>query len=78
MLYTGFSAAAALAVNQAVRNHRPGRRWVDTLPAGHGLTLMALVVFAGAALGDLAWHEVLGIEVGLEALLSPVSTTRRS
>jgi hypothetical protein len=42
-----------------------------TMPRGHALTLAALGVFAVAALGDLVWHEVLGIEVGLEALLSP-------
>lgn len=43
----------------------------DPAPRGHGLTLGGLGIFAIAAFGDLAWHEVLGIEVGLEALLSP-------
>ena len=71
VLYSGFTAAAAFAVHRAVRGRRPGLRWRDTMPRGHGLTLAALAVFAVGASGDLVWHEVLGIEVGIEALLSP-------
>ena len=71
VLYSGFSAAAAFAAHRAVRGRRPGDRWFESLPRGHGLTLAALGVFAVGAAGDLVWHEVLGIEVGLEALLSP-------
>lgn len=70
VLYSGFAAGAVAAL--AVPVARRGRgRWVDALPAGHGLTLLALVAFAGAAAGDLLWHETVGIEVGVEALLSP-------
>jgi len=70
VLYSGFLAAtlAALAV---ARRHRPGVGVLETLPRGHGLTLAGLAVFAVGAFGDLAWHETLGVEVGVEALLSP-------
>lgn len=71
VLYSGFSGAAILAVHRAVRDRVPGLQLRLTMPQGHGLTLAALGVFALAAGGDLTWHEVLGIEVGLEALLSP-------
>lgn len=71
VLYSGFTAAGAFAVHRALRSRRPDARWAEALPRGHGLTLAALGVFAFAAVGDLVWHEVLGIEVGLEALLSP-------
>src|SRR3546814_13012264 len=47
------------------------RPWGADRPVGHGLTLVALGVFAAGAVGDLVWHETLGIEVGVEALLSP-------
>lgn len=71
ILYSGFAASAANAA-WAVRRHRtPGRRWRDSVPAGHGLTLVALAVFGAGAVGDLVWHEALGVEVGVEALLSP-------
>ncbi len=71
VLYSGFTAAAAFALHRAVRGREPGRSWRETMPRGHGLSLAALAVFAVGAAGDLVWHEVLGIEVGIEALLSP-------
>lgn len=71
VLYSGFTVAGLFAVHRAWRGRVPGRPWQETMPRGHGLTLAALGVFAAAALGDLVWHQVLGIEVGLEALLSP-------
>ena len=71
VLYSGF-AATALAALFVVR-----RRWDRNdpvraaVPPGHGLTLLGLAGFALAAVGDLLWHEGFGIEVGVEALLSP-------
>ena len=71
VLYSGFTLATLFAVHRAVRSRAPDRPWRETLPRGHGLTLVALAVFGVGAAGDLVWHEVLGIEVGIEALLSP-------
>lgn len=70
-LYSGFLASAAFAVQRALAPRRPGRSLRSTLPRGHGLTLVGLGAFAIGALGDLVWHELFGVEVGLEALLSP-------
>src|SRR3546814_9426302 len=69
--YSGFAASAAAAGPVAVRARVGVRPWRADLPVGHGLTLVALGVFAAGAVGDLVWHETLGIEVGVEALLSP-------
>ena len=71
VLYSGFTAAGLFATYRAVRDREPGRPLRETMPRGHGLTMIGLAIFASAAFGDLVWHEVLGIEVGLEALLSP-------
>lgn len=71
VLYAGFTAAALAAVLIGLRSRTADRPWRETLPAGHGLTLVALAAFAAGAVGDLIWHETLGIEVGVEALLSP-------
>lgn len=71
VLYSGFLAATLVALVVARRHRRPGAALVDTLPRGHGLTLLGLAVFAVGAIGDLVWHETLGVEVGVEALLSP-------
>lgn len=71
VLYSGFIAAGIAALLVTWRSRRPGVAWRDSLPQGHGVTLLGLSLFAVGAVGDLVWHEVLGIEVGVEALLSP-------
>ena len=71
VLYSGFAAAAVFAVRGVHLRRAPGQHWRAAVPVGHGLTLVALALFAVGAVGDLIWHEALGIEVGVEALLSP-------
>lgn len=71
VLYSGFAAtglAALLVVRRRRSRSEPLRAAV---PSGHGLTLLGLAGFGVAAIGDLLWHEAFGIEVGVEALLSP-------
>ena len=71
ILYSGFAAAAAYSLDIVRRRRVPGRPLREALPVGHGVSLVALAVFAAGGVGDLVWHELLGIEVGVEALLSP-------
>jgi len=71
VLYSGFAAAMLAALLVVSRSRASNRPWQDALPMGHGLTLAALAVFAVGAGGDLVWHEAFGVEVGVEALLSP-------
>lgn len=70
VLYSGFAAATAYALLMVWRS-REGGPLLANLPRGHGLTLAALGLFGIGATADLIWHEILGIEVGVEALLSP-------
>ncbi|MGH2760946.1 MAG: hypothetical protein ACRDKJ_15455 [Actinomycetota bacterium] len=63
ILYSGFGAAVGYFLFRDVvlkRSSEPDR-----------LTTAGLVVFVIGAIGDGAWHQVFGIEVDLEALLSP-------
>lgn len=48
-----------------------GRRWYRHLPAGYGWGWVGLGVFGLGGLADMAWHLVLGVEAGVDALLSP-------
>jgi hypothetical protein len=48
------------------RYQRHGR-----IPVGYGLGFVGLALFAAGGLGDLVWHMAFGVEVDLEALLSP-------
>lgn len=71
VIYSGFAGAAGSALVQLRAQRRPGASWRSAVPAGYGVSLAGLAVFALGAGGDLVWHEVFGVEVDLAALLSP-------
>lgn len=64
LLYSGFLAATAWMIFSL-------RRGRGALPDGYGLAAVGLAVFAAGGLGDLIWHVYFGIEVSVDALLSP-------
>lgn len=71
VLYSGFAAAAFHAVLVVNRRRPTAASLRAAIPSGHRLTLGGVAIFAVAAAGDLVWHEAFGVEVGVEALLSP-------
>ena len=71
VLYSGFLALAAVLVGASARNLRRGATWREAMPAGYGLSLVGAAIFMVGGLGDMLWHTLFGIEVGIEALLSP-------
>jgi hypothetical protein len=70
VLYSGFFAAAALTVAPLVRRPR-GVAWHRALPAGYDLSVVGVLVFFLGGVLDMLWHTIFGIEVDIEALLSP-------
>ena len=48
-----------------------GVRWYRAVPPGYGWGVVGVGVFAVGGLADMAWHLALGVERGLDALLSP-------
>jgi hypothetical protein len=75
LFYSGFAACAAWMCWQVVRHQRQGARGLAAVPVGYGLGLVGVAVFAAGGVGDLIWHEIFGIEVDLEALVSPSHLT---
>lgn len=71
VFYSGFLATAGWMSWLVFRNLRAGRAGVDAFPRGYGLGLLGVVLFGLGGMGDMLWHTILGIEVGVEALLSP-------
>lgn len=72
VLYSGLGATTARLAFVAFR--ASGGRVtgvVPTLPAGYGLALVGAGLFGLGGLADLVWHEVFGIEVAVDALISP-------
>ena len=71
VFYTGFLAVAAYHGWLMWQNHRQGYAWRTALPMGYELSLLGLVIFSAGGVGDMIWHGIFGIEVGVEALFSP-------
>jgi hypothetical protein len=63
LFYSGFAATAAWMVF-LVRKH-------SGVPVGYRSGIIGVAVFALGGIGDLIWHSAFGIEVSLDALLSP-------
>jgi hypothetical protein len=63
LFYSGFTATA-LWMAYLVRKH-------SGVPVGYRIGITGVGVFALGGIGDLVWHTVFGIEVSLDALLSP-------
>jgi len=71
VLYSGYVVSAAVLVVALVRNHARGYTWRRALPPGYGVSLAGAAVFAVGGVLDMIWHLLFGIEVSVEALLSP-------
>lgn len=71
VLYSGFLALASLLIARLVLGLRQGRNGRGGVSDGYGLSLLGIPVFLLGGLGDMAWHLLFGIEVNIEALLSP-------
>jgi hypothetical protein len=71
VLYSAFAVVAAFLVLSLLRNHRKGYPWREALPPGYHLSLLGVAIFAVGGILDMIWHILFGIEVSVEALLSP-------
>ena len=70
-LYSGLGVVAVWVASVVLRARRPGQRLTAAIPAGYRGTLVGIGIFSLGGMLDLAWHEVFGIEVALDALISP-------
>ena len=71
LFYSGFAATATWIAWSTVRRRSPGRTLVQSIPLGYELGVVGLVLFGIGGVGDMLWHVVFGIEVDIDALLSP-------
>jgi hypothetical protein len=71
ILYSGFIASALWMLYVVRRHQQPGVAWRATMPVGYGFRSAGVGLFGAGAVADLIWHSVFGIEVDIEALLSP-------
>lgn len=71
LLYSAYAALAAVIVSTVLRNRTAGFAGWRAVPRGYEPAVIGVAVFALGGLGDMIWHLLFGIEVDLEALLSP-------
>jgi hypothetical protein len=71
VFYSGFAATAGWVLWTVWGHVREGRRGLAAVPAGYGMTMVALPVFALSGGADLLWHELLGIETTTDIFFSP-------
>ncbi len=71
VFYTGMLAMIATLAAFAVFQHNLGYRWTDVFPRSYRIALLGIPIFVLAGIGDMIWHVVLGVEEGVDALLSP-------
>ncbi len=63
IFYSGFAATAWWMLSR-YRRH-------GAVPVGYGWGFAGLALFAAGGGADMAWHLAFGVEIGIEALLSP-------
>jgi hypothetical protein len=71
VLYSGMFAILAFLGVEALRNQARGQEPNRMLPTGYGLSLAGCVLFGIGGVIDMFWHLRFGIEVSLQALVSP-------
>src|SRR5215469_12842855 len=71
LLYSAFAIYGLFLLVVWIRHRRAGYLWRRALPSGYGLALVGAGIFAVGGILDLIWHTLFGIEVDVQALLSP-------
>lgn len=59
----------AVLGRRVAARQRSGRS--AAIPSGYGQAFAGAALFAASGVADMVWHQVFGVEVGIEALLSP-------
>ncbi len=71
VFYSGMAAALLALAAFALHGRRLGYAWSDVFPRPYRIALLGIPIFICAGIGDMIWHALLGIEEGVDALLSP-------
>jgi hypothetical protein len=71
VFYSGMVALLLVIAGFALHSRRLGYAWADSVPRPYRLALLGIPIFVAGGIGDMLWHRLLGIEEGVDALLSP-------
>jgi hypothetical protein len=71
VFYSGMLALALVIAAFIIRSRMLGYAWENAVPRSYRLALLGIPIFVLGGIGDLLWHRIVGIEEGVDALLSP-------
>ena len=71
LFYSGFTATALWIAWLVARERSAGRTWREAIPRGYEGSVAGVIIFGIGGVGDWLWHTIFGIEVSIDALLSP-------
>ncbi len=71
VFYSGMLALALVIAGFVLRRRSLGYDWSNAVPRPYRLALLGIPIFVLGGIGDMLWHRLLGIEEGVDALLSP-------
>jgi hypothetical protein len=71
LLYGAALATSAWLGIEILAARRAIGSWRSAVPLGYELAVVGVVVVFAGGVGDMLWHTVFGIEVSVDALLSP-------
>lgn len=71
VFYTGFLVMLGVLSAPLLRDRTSGRAWLARIPQGYSLAVVGAALFLAGGAGDMLWHELVGIEADVEALISP-------
>ena len=71
VFYTGMLALVLAIAVFLARKRNEGYEWPNAFPRTYRLALLGVPIFVLGGVGDMAWHRMLGLEEGVDALLSP-------
>jgi hypothetical protein len=75
VLYSAFAIIGAFLFFTLIINHQKGYAWRRAVPVGYETSVLGAIIFGVGGVGDLAWHQIFGIEKGIEGLISPSHLT---
>jgi hypothetical protein len=71
VLYGMFALCGAILVGTHFYNVTRGYAWLKAMPRGYRFGLVGALLFAFGGVADMFWHQLFGIEQGIEPLYSP-------
>ena len=69
--YSGYLLVVITFAGVTIKNKMQGFSLAQAIPTGYRLTGIGLFIFAAGGFGDMVWHQLFGVESGVEALFSP-------